>query len=264
MNWTLIPPAVDNDPELTDSEKRLLGKIIGLIDAEGNCWKGNTYLAVGTNWTVAKTRFYVTRLVEKGYLERDVKKSAELKTTRRLTPTVKCLRLLNSSQSSAKNLAINNTHINAGGFPIATASLGNNEQTLEKEKHNLSTAIVYPWDEIADYFDPVHNGKRSSMTAEQGRSKEGLYPCTYEEVWEVAKELRLSIEEVTTTHQTLLESINEGNKYRVISVFATLRRWLKKDLESGRLQPMDDVQMISIDGRYKPENVFKRAFRYAK
>lgn len=43
--WCLIPASVFSDTRLSDSEKLLFGKLLGLANKTGYCWAGNKYLA---------------------------------------------------------------------------------------------------------------------------------------------------------------------------------------------------------------------------
>jgi hypothetical protein len=139
----------------------------------------------------------------------------------------------------------------------------------------LSTDPIEAWDEIPDYpnfFDMPAEQKPKSKdeffamqkewsekTCEQGRSKVSLYPCTYEEIWALAMRLKLDIPDVIAKHRKVIDMINDGNKYKVKTVYRTLLNWLEGDISKKYLEPMDDIQMLSVESE---EPVRKRAHRF--
>jgi hypothetical protein len=70
--YAVIPAIVLDDDRLTSTEKLLYGRITALTTQQGYCYARNSYLAELTKTTETSIRRSVSKLVEYGYLEREV------------------------------------------------------------------------------------------------------------------------------------------------------------------------------------------------
>jgi len=118
IGWISLPPALGGGTLLSDSEKLILGKIIGLIGDEGYCWSGNDFFAQALGWTEKKVNRICTSLVSKEYLTKQLIKPSDFKTERRLfivKGISSCLSLPKNGESESPKMgsrSIDNTNIN--------------------------------------------------------------------------------------------------------------------------------------------------------
>ena len=71
-NWCVIPNYIWKHPELSLVEKCLLGRIVALSTEKGYCYAGNSYLAEELGKTTGSISNIISKLVDKGFLIRDV------------------------------------------------------------------------------------------------------------------------------------------------------------------------------------------------
>lgn len=74
-NFCLIPPSIWKHPELSLTEKCLLGRIYSLSSEKGYCYAGNNYLAEEISKSAKTISRVVSKLVEKGFLIREVSRN---------------------------------------------------------------------------------------------------------------------------------------------------------------------------------------------
>jgi len=67
--WCIIPPSVYYDRDLSDSEKTLYGRLLGLINETGYCWAGDEFLAKDRGVDVRTVQRHLRGLKEVGYVE---------------------------------------------------------------------------------------------------------------------------------------------------------------------------------------------------
>lgn len=126
---------------------------------------------------------------------------------------------------------------------------------------SLDTDPIETWDEYPDFpnfwlmlpKDQMPKNKEemfamwdkwAQIAPVQGRSKKGLYPCTWEEIYQIGFENKYWIKDVLRTHREVLEMVAAGNKYKVKTVYLTLQKWLQRSLRLGQIELLDEVQMI--------------------
>ena len=66
--WCLIPPNVLCDNALSDSEKMLYGKLLGLTNKTGYCWATNRYLGAMFDTSERSIQRRIGKLIGKGYV----------------------------------------------------------------------------------------------------------------------------------------------------------------------------------------------------
>ncbi len=67
--WCLIPPSIFNNSDLSDSEKLLFGKLLGLTNKTGYCWASNRYLADMFDVSERSIQRRIGSLEKKGFIE---------------------------------------------------------------------------------------------------------------------------------------------------------------------------------------------------
>lgn len=67
-SWCLIPASVFSDNRLSDSEKMLFGKLLGLTNKTGYCWASNKYLAEMFGVSDRSIQRRINSLEELGYV----------------------------------------------------------------------------------------------------------------------------------------------------------------------------------------------------
>jgi len=85
--WVLIPPQIIADNNLTNSQKMLLGRIMGLSNKEGYCYASNKWLGEQLGLEPTTVSGYISKLDNDGYINRVLTKddNNEIK-ERRLYP----------------------------------------------------------------------------------------------------------------------------------------------------------------------------------
>lgn len=83
VGWILIPPKIIAATDISIGHKALLGKIIGLVNEKGYCWASNRWLGKNTGFRPGTVSDYITTLVKKGYLQREVITDENKKVLRR-------------------------------------------------------------------------------------------------------------------------------------------------------------------------------------
>lgn len=73
IGWVLISPQVMAATDISAGHKIILGKILGLLTSKGYCWASNRWLGKNTGFKQATVSEYITDLVGKGYLFREIK-----------------------------------------------------------------------------------------------------------------------------------------------------------------------------------------------
>jgi len=67
--WCLIPASVFSDTKLSDSEKMLFGKLLGLTNKTGYCWASDRYLASLFDVSERSIQRRLNSLKKRGYIE---------------------------------------------------------------------------------------------------------------------------------------------------------------------------------------------------
>lgn len=73
--WVIIPPQIVADENLTNSQKMLLGRIMGLSNKKGYCYASNEWLGQQLGLKPTTISGYISELVEDGYIKRVLKKT---------------------------------------------------------------------------------------------------------------------------------------------------------------------------------------------
>ena len=73
-------------------------------------------------------------------------------------------------------------------------------------------------------------------------AKCGRYPCTEEELWEIAEKTNVELSYIQEKHQQILDMIEEGSfSKRYKTVFSTLRNWVRMAKEKGFAPEMEGI-----------------------
>ncbi len=89
VGWCLIPPKVLAADDLNNSQKILLGRILGLSTKEGYCFASNKWLGNQLDLKQSTISGYVSELAKKGYIRREVKRNDEDEIIKRTLPPCK-------------------------------------------------------------------------------------------------------------------------------------------------------------------------------
>lgn len=111
--YAIIPADVRYDNELKDKAKLLYGEITSLSDKYGYCYASNKYFAELYGVTVTTISLLIKNLVEKGYIESEIKyKEGSKEILNRYLKILKEGYLRNLKGGIKENLKDNNTSIN--------------------------------------------------------------------------------------------------------------------------------------------------------
>lgn len=78
------------------------------------------------------------------------------------------------------------------------------------------------------------------------------------ELWEVAKHFKVHFDYVKSKYEAILDSIENGDKYKVVSLRGTLSNWVRMGIERGNTEKLDGLEWeIEMDD-HEPSRVEKR------
>ena len=88
--YSIIPADVRYDTELKPNEKLLYGEITSLMNKEGYCYASNKYFADLYNVSVQSISYWISNLIDKGYLQSEIvyKENSKEISYRKLTTTL--------------------------------------------------------------------------------------------------------------------------------------------------------------------------------
>ncbi len=75
IGWVLIPPTVMADSELNNSQKMLMGRIMGLVKKKGYCYASNGWLGNQLDLSPKTVSNYIEKLREEGFVKREIIKN---------------------------------------------------------------------------------------------------------------------------------------------------------------------------------------------
>lgn len=111
--YAIIPADVRYDNELKDKAKLLYGEITSLSDKYGYCYASNKYFAELYGVTVTTISLLIKNLVEKGYIESEIKyKEGSKEILNRYLKIIKGGYLNNFKEGYLKKIKDNNININ--------------------------------------------------------------------------------------------------------------------------------------------------------
>lgn len=111
--YAIIPADVRYDNELKDKAKLLYGEITSLSDKYGYCYASNKYFAELYGVTVTTISLLIKNLVEKGYIESEIKyKEGSKEILNRYLKIIKGGYLNNFKEGYLKKFKDNNININ--------------------------------------------------------------------------------------------------------------------------------------------------------
>jgi hypothetical protein len=111
--YAIIPADVRYDNELKDKAKLLYGEITSLSDKYGYCYASNKYFAELYGVTVTTISLLIKNLVEKGYIESEIKyKEGSKEILNRYLKIIKGGYLKNFKEGYLKKIKDNNININ--------------------------------------------------------------------------------------------------------------------------------------------------------
>lgn len=117
----------------------------------------------------------------------------------------------------------------------------------EKRKKNSSLEQFSPVKEKSNY------GVSHSNLGREALSEQVL--------WEIAMKKNAPLDAVRQIHQQVLDSIEQGDKYKVKSVNLTLQNWLRRSMQRGEVSQLDEVGRMLLESdepthRQKAEEIF--------
>lgn len=119
------------------------------------------------------------------------------------------------------------------------SEIGDTKETYTKERKSNKN---YSKEKIVEVKQVKQKNKSPSMTS--------LSPCSYEELWKIAVELRIPLNAVQQKHKEILELIESGEMQRKYkkdtTTYYTLRNWLRMSKKGGYLEELDEVGMMDL------------------
>jgi len=133
------------------------------------------------------------------------------------------------------------------------------------------------------YIDNRHTKKEKKSTISQQKSSEShpdyrpnishsnlpqknIQALPYDKLWEMAMKKNVSLADVKKTHQSILDSIEDGDKYKVKNILLTLNKWIDLGIARGNIQYLDEIgKMILEDDspqRIEQRKVYREAVKY--
>jgi hypothetical protein len=90
-----------------------------------------------------------------------------------------------------------------------------------------------------------------------GNTPTSLSPLSFDKLYEVAQKKNVPLATVERLHETILNHIENGNKYKTKSVLLTLYTWINNGLSRGDIQTMSEEERMIFDMR-SPSRLKKR------
>lgn len=91
----------------------------------------------------------------------------------------------------------------------------------------------------------VKNNKK-----EKNEKKERL---TMEELMAIALRNKVSLQDVKDIEDDVFDSIENGNKYNVVSVKATVNTWLRRAIKNNQIETLDDISFEIMKRDHDPK-----------
>lgn len=171
--YAIIPADVRYDNELKDKAKLLYGEITSLSDKYGYCYASNKYFAELYGVTVTTISLLIKNLVEKGYIESEIKyKEGSKEILNRYLKIIKGGYLKNFKEGYLKKVKDNNININNTSNNIKEKSIKRkfDKPTIEKiqeyciERNNgINAEAFYDFYESKNWY--VGKNKMSDWKA---------------------------------------------------------------------------------------------------
>lgn len=202
--YAIIPADVRYDNELKDKAKLLYGEITSLSDKYGYCYASNKYFAELYGVTVTTISLLIKNLVEKGYIESEIKyKEGSKEILNRYLKIIKGGYLKNFKEGYLKKVKDNNININNTSNNIKEKSI--------KRKFDKPTI-----EQIQEYCIERNNGINA----------EAFYDFYESKNWYVGKNKMSDWKACVRTWEQRQQSKTKTSTDRMNEVF---ERFLKED-----------------------------------
>ena len=202
--YAIIPADVRYDNELKDKAKLLYGEITSLSDKYGYCYASNKYFAELYGVTVTTISLLIKNLVEKGYIESEIKyKEGSKEIINRYLKIIKGGYLKNFKEGYLKKVKDNNININ-------NTSINKKEKSI-KRKFDKPTI-----EKIQEYCIERNNGINA----------EAFYDFYESKNWYVGKNKMSDWKACVRTWEQRQRSKTKTSTDRMNEVF---ERFLKED-----------------------------------
>lgn len=123
-------------------------------------------------------------------------------------------------------------------------------QVSKQRNFNFTIVTVINYD---DFFFGVKKPSNQVSKQRKPETKKEREPLTYEELWKIAERHKISIQDVKETHEAVFNSIENGDKYKVVSVYLTVNNWVSLAIKRGTYEPMDELSFKAHANIHSPE-----------
>lgn len=194
----------------------------------------STYCRKGLKWGSSKYETKKRLLIEHGFIENIHRKIAS-GTVVGWYVQINYLIKLDQSISNRITPQIQSISKPEGGFRATNA-----EYSISRN----AVKYIYP-STIPSYSKKAveHNLSSPAYSTSSHSSRDSLVPCTPEEIWEIAEKKNVSPQDVAQVHRQVLGMIEDGNKYKVKTVYRTLAKWVDLGISRG------NIDVLTEEGR---------------
>lgn len=91
-------------------------------------------------------------------------------------------------------------------------------------------------------------------THSKSSQKINLEPLPYEKLWEIAMKKNVSLADTKKIHQSIFDSIENGDKYKVKNISLTLQKWIDLGIGRGNIQNLEEIGRMILEDQ-SPEKV---------
>jgi phage replication O-like protein O len=87
---------------------------------------------------------------------------------------------------------------------------------------------------------------KETITKERKENREKVLLCTEQQLWEIAVKLHVAQRDVNETYESMLRSIEDGDKYKVKNAPLTVLKWVQRGIRMGDIEPISDLEYMGL------------------